>query len=740
MPAEGSKPSFLRYAVPVLAFAPIPLSLAALFYGCLAGPNALAGFEHRSIWYPFMGFAQESFHRDGVLPFWLPGLFCGIPFGESIFPFIYHPMDLVGWLTNARPVDFYLTDTIIHLLLSAAGAAFLARAYGLSWVAAGTAAAAYMLGGILMTQVRVGIENFVRGAALLPWVAAFHARWAGGGGNRNLAGAAFCTALMALSGAHQLVCYAFLALILLSFFPERGNGVPRAAAGAGIIFACAAVLAAVSLLPSIRYYLLSLRADPSLPWLRASPLEFSELPLLLVPDMTGFPDRWRVFYLGLAATGLALVGARRPGTRKWSILMAAALLLAVAPRTPLGSLLSRIPLYGSLRVSIEWLIVAQLSLAILAAHGADSIRANPGLVLRKASAAFLALGLFILVVRGVFGLAYHPGPLRLPARQAVRDSALCAAAGAALFAGGLHPAAASVMALAVPWAVAADLLRWPMLAVLPRQDVEGESPAEDQLAGLLRATPGVFRTDSNESPPVINARITAGLEWVTGFHTAPMHRFTQFYLTAFSRKALPSILPWMNARFIVASSPSAGGDTYEPVSEVSVRDITAETERRMLLLETGDYAPRCYLATRLAQASSLASTLDYLAARPPSSRWALPDSGAGITSAFRPAGGEARLVKRTPNEVAVSVTVRGDGYLVLNDSFYPAWESYIDGTRTRIIRTNWIFRGVQVPAGRHEVVFIFNSTLFRTGLWISFLAAAALAAFLALASRGHAAR
>jgi uncharacterized membrane protein YfhO len=47
------------------------------------------------------------------------------------------------------------------------------------------------------------------------------------------------------------------------------------------------------------------------------------------------------------------------------------------------------------------------------------------------------------------------------------------------------------------------------------------------------------------------------------------------------------------------------------------------------------------------------------------------------------------------------------GVVVLNDVYYPGWIAEVDGKRKEILRADTLFRAVEVPAGRHQVVFRF---------------------------------
>lgn len=52
------------------------------------------------------------------------------------------------------------------------------------------------------------------------------------------------------------------------------------------------------------------------------------------------------------------------------------------------------------------------------------------------------------------------------------------------------------------------------------------------------------------------------------------------------------------------------------------------------------------------------------------------------------------------------------GMLVLHELYYPGWIAEIDGRDARILRADVLFRGVEVPPGRHNVVFRFAPSSF----------------------------
>lgn len=74
----------------------------------------------------------------------------------------------------------------------------------------------------------------------------------------------------------------------------------------------------------------------------------------------------------------------------------------------------------------------------------------------------------------------------------------------------------------------------------------------------------------------------------------------------------------------------------------------------------------------------------------------------------KPANNQVRIVDYNPNSVTLDVTSTNGGVLVLHDIFYPGWEVTVDGQPRPVLRANLLFRGVEVPLGRHRVEFRFR--------------------------------
>jgi hypothetical protein len=95
--------------------------------------------------------------------------------------------------------------------------------------------------------------------------------------------------------------------------------------------------------------------------------------------------------------------------------------------------------------------------------------------------------------------------------------------------------------------------------------------------------------------------------------------------------------------------------------------------------------------------------------------------------------GAARVEIRDIGGSRVEIETRSSApaFLVLSDVYYPGWKATVDGVATPILRTNYVLRGVPVPAGQHRVRFAYRPPWFYLGAGISALTGVAMLGFIA---------
>ncbi|HJQ32328.1 MAG TPA: YfhO family protein [Pyrinomonadaceae bacterium] len=88
--------------------------------------------------------------------------------------------------------------------------------------------------------------------------------------------------------------------------------------------------------------------------------------------------------------------------------------------------------------------------------------------------------------------------------------------------------------------------------------------------------------------------------------------------------------------------------------------------------------------------------------------------------------GSAEVTLYEPSRVDVRTKSGGPAILVLGENHYPGWRAYLDGRSVGVLRVDYNLRGVYVPAGEHEVRFVYRPKSVYIGLAVSLLAALAL--------------
>lgn len=110
------------------------------------------------------------------------------------------------------------------------------------------------------------------------------------------------------------------------------------------------------------------------------------------------------------------------------------------------------------------------------------------------------------------------------------------------------------------------------------------------------------------------------------------------------------------------------------------------------------------------------------------------DKGA-LNAAPMDSAASIRLLYNNNDEAAYVSNAASAGFAVFSEIFYDkGWKAYIDGQEAPIIRTNYVLRGLSIPAGQHQIKFEFKPASYYTGNTISTIASLLIYVFLILAA------
>ena len=69
-------------------------------------------------------------------------------------------------------------------------------------------------------------------------------------------------------------------------------------------------------------------------------------------------------------------------------------------------------------------------------------------------------------------------------------------------------------------------------------------------------------------------------------------------------------------------------------------------------------------------------------------------------------------------------------FAVFSEVYYPdGWNAYLDGKKVEYAKADYVLRGLTVPAGKHAIKFVFEPTIYKKGLTISYIGSFFIALF-----------
>ncbi len=228
---------------------------------------------------------------------------------------------------------------------------------------------------------------------------------------------------------------------------------------------------------------------------------------------------------------------------------------------------------------------------------------------------------------------------------------------------------------------------------------------------------GHFRVLSLEGNLVEVARPAYHYETLSGYHGAKLRYYQDYIENILFKDNVPheNGLDLLNTRYVVVPRGQLPGASV----------VYQDPQTGMQVLERTNALPRAYFVGNTevieeaeatwARLQDDAFDLSQTALLPAN----YPITTAPIDSASTAV---ATLQKHTPHEISWTVNTDAERLLVVSEVYYPdGWKAYIDDQEVPIYRVNYLIRGVQVPAGEHQLVMKFDPASYKLGYWITLL-------------------
>lgn len=248
--------------------------------------------------------------------------------------------------------------------------------------------------------------------------------------------------------------------------------------------------------------------------------------------------------------------------------------------------------------------------------------------------------------------------------------------------------------------------------------VDNLHPSFMRVSGNLTYEKGTEIALNNLLP---NAGMLYGFEYFQDLDALGRRSYTDFlvFINSLPVDQRGKLLRALNVKHVVAFHSL----------EVKGLDLVREfPEHYSKLYEVTDSVPRTYIAQRAIYNIDSKSTLERMASdgfnplRDVILATPVPWEAKGVFQS------NTAIQLYENNRVQINAQLSEPGILVLTDAFYPGWKAFVDGKKQRILRANYLFRAVQLPAGKHKVEFIYDPISFKIGLLVSLLTATLLIA------------
>jgi hypothetical protein len=745
MGTENSRHRIRLAALFLIFFSPVLAYLAIL----VNGGNTLLFEDGLFQSFPFRAFLRSAF-ANGFSPQWVPFSACGFSLLAEGQNGICFPSTQIIYRIFSAEVG-WIVELISARLLAFALCAFFLRRSGISRVSSLFGASVYAFSAA--TFGFEGVPAIMWSFSLLPGIFLSCDHFIKGN-HFSFLHMTTVLALLLLTGHPVMIIY--IGLMIVAFFifhllKGRGEGAlnergttPRLLSLLGCALV-AALIASPQLLPMLEEFRFSARTVG--PGISLTDLQNTLylspgwIPLSLFPIQPHWGEwafwsnaiRFPLYALFLFLIGM-LFGVKGTHRSFFIFLCFFSILMALGPYVGLWKLVHSLPVLRYFRFPYRWLFFLPICVAFFSAHGMDHLvnlpnaACTPG---RGKAVKFLLVTGFattcIYWVRHYSELSQNTGKA-IETSPWIASLLLVCAIGMTVAAFLSLGQVASKRGLAL--GAAATVLSLFAALVFNIQDPLAIRDLREigWKGGNVAKQPQTFRTSSAFSP----GEIWLMNKMHTGYHYTPNLTVLSGTL---STGHYFSFFPYWSANISAWCQDALKGSTKKRV----YLDLTSsrwlfvpEGSRQWTAFPTETYhgtkayrnpyaIPRANVVSSYRLFSDEGALISFIESpgnfdarqevavlRRDAEAWNLQADVGSPGAPVQPAA--ATVVAERPDRMEIELdpaTTKG-AFLVLNDTYYPGWKALVDGVETRVVRANYAFRGVNLPAGAKHVVFFFD--------------------------------
>ncbi len=712
------------------------LVVLIFFWGHISG-HAFLWEDFTEAFYPYQSFAAKNF-TAGVIPYWNPYTFNGMPFLADLQNGIFYPGNQIMYYLSGGDLSAWMAQffIILHYLVAMLGVWRLARGLGIGQWGGALGGIVYALCALMVTHAMH--HNMIYHEAWFPWIVHFFYQGITRRSIFHSLVAGLLLGVMMLGGHPQLALYVVFFLFCLTIvllvrdLRARGDDAVPARLGLGAALAALPVaigagLFAMQLLPSMELAGLSERAAFTYEQTLEGALGLGQLITLFVPKFFGVmgpsvaqdmqfwyrPEPYYFWetavYIGVVTLILAAVGlaSKRLGGLGWFFggMALFGLLYALGDNFFVHPIFGRLPLFSTFRIPTRMTLYLSLGGAVLAAAGVDRLLrggAEPGRVRRAAlGMGGLVVVMGLLSVSGVLLGMFTAPPTIGEATAGTGITALLigAACTGIIWARLTGKIGGTLVGVALVMLAVIDMFSFGLgqndSPTNPQTDIYQRGDA--QFAALKVAPPQkLFRVKMREGGYMLMPRNQGPYSDIMLY---------EGYNALLLRRRVPPTASQEQAFDMLNIQYDVRVDTTTGQAGLVTRTTALPHARMLYDARVTDSAG----AYSMLKGGQVDITRTVVLEKEPG----IQLDGTG--------NGTATVASYDASRIVVDVKTDKPGILVLSEIWYPAWKVYVNGAASELLIADYSMRGVALPAGTHTVELRYESAAFSTGIWITLL-------------------
>lgn len=714
---------FCIFIIALNVFSPLLFSGKAIFHR-----------DYHFITYPFRYFIGQSY-QQGAIPFWSPHVYGGIPFMSLFHPGVFYPPSILFLLPDSvLAINLYY---FVHFLILGIFIFLLGKLWNLSFAARLCASVTGMLSGFIFGSVL--LSNYFLAAVWLPMIFWLFLKYRQEKNIGYFIGTVLAIAAQTLAACPEISIMTVGLLFLHGlWFVPREQGIAaylQFAFSLGLAVVLALGVSALQLWPAAELMPYSPRdAGMSYEAHTTWSLELSKLATLALSPFyisgtgTGefFTGFLHTLYMGLVTLVFICIGfflRREKPIGFWLTIFILGIFFALGQNNPLYKYFYHaVPFTDLFRFPSKYFFVSSFAAVFLTGFVFDFL-------LRHTASRRLkiipVLSVFILIFGVVCGVGLWQPGLDMEISLAIL---IVFGFGYTLFY--FQKIGKPVFAVIVFLLIFIDLSLkdFKLLPMIDRKFYDeppvymkhlGDAFGNYRIySGRIQREAGAM--DAIEAPSALHGiellkqyltpytGMVYGIEHVEGKFGLGLGLKDQLIWTSILRKADPK----MKLRILGRSNVGYWINLDQETRFNSDGEPEILPNRIYLL---SDALPRVYLVPDMQVLAEEAVLNTYYA----ESFDPLKKVLLSQPVEFQPSNhfqAQVEQVAYRPNHVSIKTRQEGNGFLVLNDTYFPGWTVTVDGKEETILKANHFYRAVQLGPGEHTLEFDYFPAGFKKGL------------------------